>query len=376
MNADVPQRALQMSQILHEAGIEYMTLWRGFNEGYFHMASPDGSSVLAFDYENFYTRIWKNYARASCFWNVASNLAPELVEWGRAYAEKGYPPEFAIVDWFDYQSPHLHDDVIAARNRTVKRLANLSPAMEILFPPIQYSTFTMILDHVARSGVKLRTYTGSRQCPWYYDQGPGHHWAITARREAVALLTAAEEFSTLDALVSGNMRYYPADELSAAWQAQIYTDHGWGGDAKDQDPHDSYFQAKLEYARDTGEKLLDRALNSIAMKVRQTKKPGQLIVVFNPLSWKRTDPVTCTINQLNKGGSGFHIVGPDGREIPFQVCPVEENPGAPATAASVTFIATDVPPIGYKTYYAVFSNAPVSAPAADTELESLYYRVD
>ena len=242
MNADPPQYALQMSQILHKAGIKDLMLWRGFNEGFFNMASPDGSKVSVFDFGEFWNRPGWIKAEGQYMYNTAvketdnyftgigNDMSLNLKSWGREYEEKGLPPEFPLVDWFDYQAPVVYDHVMKARNEVAKELAVAAQGKETIYPSLRYSTFTELMDRVAQAKPKINTYTGSRPIPWYYDQGPGHHLAITAGREAVVLLTAAEKFATIDALLSGDFQSYPAQALSDAWEAQIYTDHGWGGD--------------------------------------------------------------------------------------------------------------------------------------------------
>ena len=44
---------------------------------------------------------------------------------------------------------------------------------------------------------KLDTITGERPNLWLYIHGPTHHWAISAEREAAALLPAAHLLTRL-----------------------------------------------------------------------------------------------------------------------------------------------------------------------------------
>ena len=53
---------------------------------------------------------------------------------------------------------------------------------------------------------------GERPDIWLYITGATHHEAFSAKREASVLLPAAEIFSTVDALLSGGIKKYPAAE--------------------------------------------------------------------------------------------------------------------------------------------------------------------
>ena len=76
------------------------------------------------------------------------------------------------------------------------------------------------------------------------------------------------------------------------------------------------------------------------------------MIVFNPLSWKRTGPVSSAI--------GFHRgeCRPDGLGVVNAGCPApcqfrleSSYSDGSVREATVNFIAADVPSIGYKTYY-------------------------
>ena len=48
-----------------------------------------------------------------------------------------------------------------------------------------------------------------------------------------------------------------------------------------------------------GDQLLDKATDFIASRVKTDESRGIPVVLFNSLSWERTDPVTVTVNLHN-----------------------------------------------------------------------------
>jgi len=78
------------------------------------------------------------------------------------------------------------------------------------------------------------------------------------------------------------------------------------------------------------------ALDAIAMQVDTTLLEGQPIIVFNPHGWAHTGKV----DVLVAGDGPARIVKSDGEGIPCQ-----------CVDGVLHFIATDVPPVGYDTYF-------------------------
>jgi alpha-mannosidase len=238
---------------------------------------------------------------------------------------------------------------------------------------MQYSTARRFFEAIDVKTAKLETVTGERPGLWLYIHGPTHHWAISAEREAGRLLPAAEAFSTVRALLDGSFAGYPAGRLEAAWMAAIYPDHGWGG--KEGQVTDRLFRKKYELARDEGREVLNGALAGIASRIKPHPEKGVPLVIFNTLSWTRTDPVTALVMPQN---AAFHLVDAEGADVPYQRIP-SGSPAAPG-AVLIEFIARDVPALGYKTLYLVEGAGPSPekpAQAAGAEvLENDFYRIE
>ena len=365
---DVPGRSMQMPQVLAKAGVPYLVMSR-YHEGFTRWASPDGTSVLAYSPGH--------YGNAAAYLNAPAAegvkaIAEKVAKWKDYYAARNLPPEFPLLNSVDFSQPTDFSGLIGAWNG--------SPPTAFPVPLVMgYSSARRFFEALDTKTSKLDTITGERPNLWLYIHGPTHHWAISAERQAAHLLPAAETFSTIRALLYGSFKAYPAERLNAAWEAAIYPDHGWGG--KEGQITDRLFRKKYEFARDEGLDIMWGAMTAIAHRVK-TRLPAELaspLVVFNPLSWARTDPVEC---RLPATSGKFCIVDDTGKEVAYQAFPAPE--GEAPRLPLVEFVADNVPALGYKTFYFVFDKAPAEkearsiktkATAEPNVIENAYYRI-
>ena len=386
---DVPGRAMQMPQILSKAGIKYLHMSR-HEEGLYRWQSPDGSSVIAFSPGHYH---WSGeifragmerggdhttiIERTKAFEDVVSGLSERLNKREAYYGERGISPQFAIIASTDFSGPANLDALFAEWNTAVKNGFYGPDKKKFAMPELRYATGTSFLDAVSKGNPRFDTITGERPNVWLYIHGPTHHRAITASREAARLLTAAEKFATVNAALSGDFAGYPSETLARAWAEAIYPDHGWGG----YNGHitDRVFREKYESARSTAGEVLDGALASIARRVA-VKDGGIPVVVFNDLSWTRSDPVECTVTVEGWENTNIRLVDPLGRDVPFQVVSGRDSGHASDEELKILFIASDVPGIGYKTFYLIQGEAPRSASADYTvtgaTMENRFYRIE
>ncbi len=362
-NPDVPGRSLQMQQILAKAGIPFMIISR-YHKGYYRWASPDGSSVIAYSPGH--------YTNASSILTASTVEAVRVLEerlsaWEAESGQFRLPPEFPLLYSVDFSQPTDFGPLINAWNS--RRLPAESPPM----PGMSYSSARRFFEALNQPGADFKTILGERPNLWLYIHGPAHHWAVTAQREAGALLPAAEIFSTVSALLDGSFKNYPAAELTEAWRAAIYPDHGWGG--KEGQITDRLFRKKYEFARDEGRERLQNALFSIASRVKPRSSYGIPVIVFNSLSWKRSDTINLFLDETPRP---WRIRDAAGQTVPSQVTHPRRMP--PAGKAYLEFIATDVPPLGYKTFYITeeeesSSRPEIPMPSAEY-YENAFYRIE
>jgi len=212
---------------------------------------------------------------------------------------------------------------------------------------------------------------------------------------AVDTLLIAERFAAINFVLG--YADYPQNDFERLWKLSLQTmDHnnfGQGGNIGD--------VRKLEYAeeviRHSGEILRDM-LRNIAERVRSPFARSTLIVVFNPLNWKRNDIVRTHVSVYGDVGpsdigdylKAMRLVDEAGVSVPFQV---EQSYGTISRAFEMVFVARDVPSLGYKTYFLTPAEQAESFPDVcalkldnpdpakpkrifgTDELESEYYRV-
>ena len=93
------------------------------------------------------------------------------------------------------------------------------------------------------------------------------------------------------------------------------------------------------------EKLFVEAGSQLARSVAK-KSNGQIpVVVFNPVSWERSDVVRCRL-ALPSGWNSFELRDEEGKEVPYQVVG-RSSDGRPE---HIIFVAERVPSVGYRTY--------------------------
>lgn len=357
-NPDVPARALQMPQILAKAGIKYLHMSR-HEMGFYRWLSPDGSGVIAYSPGHYYT-LGSIFRKAIVHTGstsitqsnkelpeVASDLSKKLVEYEEYYRQHSISPQLGIIASTDFSAPVNLDALFVQWNNRVEE-SMAAAQKSFAMPRLKYSTGEGFMDALTAGNPKFGVITGERPNVWLYIHGPTHHRAISAGREAWHLLTAAEIFATIRASLTGQFQNYPSEKLHTAWSEAIYPDHGWGGN----NGHitDKVFRNKMESARNTARDILDQSLSSIAQNI-SVKGVGIPVAVFNPLSWMRTDPVVCTINVDGMTSTGFRLEDTNGRTIPYQVISTVHEGQKSDEELKILFVASDVPSIGYKTYY-------------------------
>lgn len=153
-------------------------------------------------------------------------------------------------------------------------------------------------------------------------------------RKAECLLDTAERFSTLAEKYGYE---YPSRELREAWEKLLLNQFHdvLPGSSIPEVYKDSeeYFQSIFS----TSSSIISKSLKTIATKV-DTIGEGKSLLVFNPLSWSRSDEVEATLDDL---GDEVEIYDEKGRIIPSQR--IEEE-------RKVVFIAEEVPSLGFKEY--------------------------
>ena len=362
-NVDVPGKSLQTPQILKKAGVDYMVISR-HAKGMFHWQSPDGSSVFTYSpghYGNdllYLSRDLNNKLKYGAeqvkFWESSfegTNIHTPLLSSQDMLPAIDYS-EF-ISSWNNFD--HLKDEA--------------GKEQKITLPNMELMTVDEFLPLAVENATNVDTITGERPNVWVYIHGPSHHEAISASREASKLLPAAEKFLAIANVIDPQKMPYPYETLDEAWQAKIYPDHGWGG--HDGDITDNLFKENLVKSKVMGQDLLNQGIDFIADRVKKNEKLGIPIVLFNSLSWTRTDPVTVSMNFAKGDMHHINVMKSDKKLVPTQSSKVVYYEDGSIKSADITFIAEAIPSIGYATYYV--ANGKNGEKAIDSNINSSSY---
>ena len=229
------------------------------------------------------------------------------------------------------------------------------PERQIHPPEITFVSAEGFLDDFTKLPLDITTLRGDWPFAWTYYDEPGNREALLAGRIAHNQLLAAERLCTGLGLAAG-FANYPVSTFAEGWKANLWPDHGWGGNQgllTDAVYHKSYFKSE-----ELSQKLLSDAGAALSAGVKRST-PAQIpVVVFNSLSWRRTDVVQCEV-KLPADWSGTALHDEAGHSIDLEIITAKSS-GAPAT---LVFLAEDVPSTGYRTYYLEqASAAPISKP--------------
>ncbi|MEM9141673.1 MAG: glycosyl hydrolase-related protein [Bacteroidota bacterium] len=342
-NVDVPGKSLQTPQILKKAGVDYMVISR-HAKGMFHWQSPDGSSVFTYSpghYGNDLLYLSRDLNQKKKY------AAEQILFWKDNF--KGSPIQTPLLSSQDMLPAIDYSEFIRSWNDFDTLKDDSGAEKKVFLPEMELMTVDEFMPLAEKRATAVDTIMGERPNVWVYIHGPGHHDALTASREASKLLPAAEKFRSIANLLDPKRMPYPFAEFDEAWQAKIYPDHGWGG--HDGDVTDNLFKENLVKSRTMGRNLLDKGIDFIAARIRKKEKLGAPLVLFNSLSWERTDPVTVPLNFPKGSMQAFAVLDSKGNTVPSQASNAVYYADGSLRSADITFVARQVPSVGYATYY-------------------------
>ncbi|MHB0939032.1 MAG: alpha-mannosidase [Armatimonadota bacterium] len=131
-----------------------------------------------------------------------------------------------------------------------------------------------------------------------------------------------------------------------------------------------------DFAQRIAGEQVDARLRELTAHI-DTRGDGIPLVVCNTLGWPRTDVVAATVSFTDPGIHGVVVIGPEG-EIPSQLSDEIRQEDGSLLQATVTFLARDVPALGYAVYHVntVLVTAAVPKPLTLPVLENEFYRLE
>lgn len=341
---DVPGYSWALPQVLNKSNVKYMAT--GINtwifgkpaipisDNPFYWQGPDGSKVLTWISFDAYTEGFNTYGLTDITnaYNKLSTKLPQL-------ESQGYPYDAVLVlrgaDNWDTSS-------------TMTNLARLwndtydNPKIVLAHP----EDFFKYME--SKYAGQFPTYSGD-WASWWDILGMTQPQSVAKNRWAHDNILSAEKLSTINDLLG--LQAYPANDIELAYQKMMeFDEHSTGGSPWPgyMTPEESQRQNEIycgyaTTAYETTANVLQTGLEALAGDVK-SNKPS--IIVFNPLSWNRTDVVRI---KLSDGlfSRTFDLVDSE-TGLPVVYQKLEET-------KEIMFVAENVPPIGYKKFEINFS---------------------
>ena len=198
-------------------------------------------------------------------------------------------------------------------------------------------------------------------------------------RQSEAFISMTEKLAAT-ANIIGNT--YPREDLDEAWKLILTNQFH---DILPGSSITPVYSDALETYQKAGKimkKIMTRSMEYIAQKINTRNiKAGTPVVVFNPLSWERTDLVE-TVVPAASGPGDYTLLDHQGKAVPAEIEYCEDS-----RSLSVAFVAEALPPMGYKVYALVDAkknpkpgNTEPGSDISDikaegTALENNYYKV-
>ena len=356
----------QLPQIYKKAGMDYFVtqklMWAHeytvFPYKLFWWQAPDGSRLL--------TYFPHDYAGGI----DGEALGQDLSVW--------MPSIYGPTVRDNPQMMHLYGvgDHGGGPTRVMLDHADQLRAPDTVFPKFEFSFARDFFKDLDKKLPDMKVPTWDGELYFAYHRGVFTTQAETKRRirRSEENMLNAEKFSSLATLFG---KAYPAEDMKLEWKNLLF-DHF----------HDimpgsgiavNYLDAKrnLEDVDRFAEQATRDSLKEISARIK-TEGQGEPLVVFNPLSWDRTQTIEAEV-QLPHPAQAIAVVDSAGKPVESQLFSIDGQ-----THRTHFLFLAKVPALGYQTYFVrgvPKTSAPVSshvnyshAQDADT-LENEYVRV-
>ena len=329
----------QLPQIYKRSGVDYfVTQKMAWNDTVpmpyklFHWEAPDGSRVLTYFPHDYVNGI--NPVRCAQYVGedtaLCSDFHTQMLLYG--VGDHGGGPTRQMLD-------------AAVRWQKSPKAA---------FPNFKFSTAQEFFDEVDRNLSKLNLPVWNNEMYLQFHRGTYTSQADSKKhmRQMERLLLNAERFSSL-AMLRG--REYPQDQFEDCWRRVLFNQFhdvmaGSGIHIVYVDEAES-----MEFVKLTNEPILESAMQTLTSRVN-TSGPGLPVVVFNPLSWERTDVTEAEV-QFPTRVENVEVRDPDGHVVPSAVVSRDDSIGT----VKVRFLARSVPSTGYRVFHIVSSGSSAKA---------------
>lgn len=345
----------QLPQIYKKSGVDYFVTqkiyWNDttkFPYKLFWWESPDGSRVLTYfphDYVNMMEPV-----------RMAKDVADYIPR----------TPQFP-------EMLHLYGigDHGGGPTRIMLDREKLWASDKVVYPKLQLGTAADFFKDAAAAAPNLNLPVWNSELYLEFHRGVFTTQAATKNnnRKSEELLLNAEKLASISTLFGAA---YPHAEFEQAWRKVLFNQFhdvaaGSGIAAVYKDATRDYAAVKL-----VGDKITSNALSELEGRIH-TQGDGVPVMVFNPLSWSRSDVAEAEV-ELPEAASAVQVKDAAGKPVLQQVLQrITPN------RFRVIFRTEDVPSMGYKMFYVSAANADAASPsdlhANKMQLENQFLRI-
>ncbi|MFH1743319.1 MAG: glycoside hydrolase family 38 C-terminal domain-containing protein [bacterium] len=339
----------QLPQIFKKSGIDSFLFRRGdMGEKLFWWESPDGSRVLTFRFDD-----------------PEDPPFPGWQETARTFKDRyGVNDTMIVIGWGDHGGGPKADDIQATLKFAKETASEAS---------VEFSTFDRYSKAVLDREPDLPVI--DRELGFQLQGDLTNVQEIKkSNRECENILLSSEKWASIASQFLN--ADYPSGEFEEAWKKLLFNQFHdiLGGSLIPPAIEDA--MGFYRSVRESCTSIMDMALTTIAKNI-DTQGEGLPIVVFNPLSWTRTDFVEVEL-RYEKDPEHLRLRDSDGHDIPIQLLATHKE--KKTTRLRFLFVASQVPSLGYKTYYAVPTSTAhesnTSLTVKDNSLENEFFRVE
>ncbi len=321
-----------LPQILKKSGIDVYFFARGYqmpSDVEFWWQGPDGSRVLGY--------------RFICHYDSAQMMVHDKIIYNFfGYARNSRLKDFMYLDGDDL-TPPLESSV-----EQLKSLRELSG-----FPNVQFSTPTAFIKTALNKIQNLPVFDGEFR-PSDNKGSYSTHTDVKGRnRASETLLLTAERFGALASLYG---QPYPKADLDRGWKGVLFNQMhdilpGTAIQKAYEDTHQLYDEADS-----VGRKTIAASVGALSAQI-DTRGEGIPVVVFNPLSWTRTDVAKLRLTMPHSYRKGIAVRDASGQEVPGQVIGTDLGTVDKTNRNwNILFLAEGIPALGYKVFYLHFAD--------------------
>ncbi len=331
----------QLPQIYRRSGIDYFVtqklLWAHefttFPYRLFYWESPDGSKML--------TYFPSDYANAI----DPLKMARDSSVYGPAMYKYNGGTDSAPADGLRMMYLYGVGDHGGGPTRNDLDTALRWQKPDVVYPKLQFSAATDFFAELKQHESELKLPTWDGELYFQYHRGVQTTQSETKKgnRKNEVLILNAEKLASIDSLLGTT---YPQAGFNTSWEKILFNQF-----------HDilpgsgigiNYVDAARKYAETSrfSNDTIHAALKDVASRV---KSDGVSVLVFNPLSWARTEEVEVEA-QFPSLPSPLGIIAGDPSAERDKMWVLSDIVSSdPATGkVKLRILASDVPPLGYK----------------------------